>query len=360
MTTTAHISKYLHDAAVVIGRFEPPHNAHFSLFEKALSTAETVNVVLGSAFQARSPKNPFTADERKAMILSGIREEDRLRMRFIPVRDYYDESIWADEVSLRVEGGLKDKQRRPSVVLVGHMKDDSSYYLSLFETWEKILIDKAFDIDATVIRKVLFEAEDIDISLSVIDSMVPAPVRQYLRAWSFTPYYTTMKADHKATVEWQKKWDGGPRKQNFLAADSVVETQGRVLLIRRGKAPGKGLLALPGGFVEPNERVLTAALRELAEETMLGMPIDAVRRSLVGAYTFDASGRSPRGRIYTTAYHFNLKTSRYPEVEASDDALKGSANWFAIDKLHLLEGEFFEDHFHILNRVFKIIKEQAA
>jgi 8-oxo-dGTP diphosphatase len=40
-----------------------------------------------------------------------------------------------------------------------------------------------------------------------------------------------------------------------------------VLLIRRGKAPKMGEWSLPGGRIEPGERAVDAALRELAEET---------------------------------------------------------------------------------------------
>ena len=40
-----------------------------------------------------------------------------------------------------------------------------------------------------------------------------------------------------------------------------------VLLIRRGKAPRAGEWSLPGGRIEPGERAVDAAIRELKEET---------------------------------------------------------------------------------------------
>lgn len=51
-----------------------------------------------------------------------------------------------------------------------------------------------------------------------------------------------------------------------LVAFSVVEIDGRILLLRRSNAPGRGKWALPGGFVDRGEEVKAAAVRETAEE----------------------------------------------------------------------------------------------
>ena len=48
------------DLAVLVGRFQPFHAAHLALLHRALAIAPRVVVVVGSAFQARTPKNPFT------------------------------------------------------------------------------------------------------------------------------------------------------------------------------------------------------------------------------------------------------------------------------------------------------------
>lgn len=65
----------------------------------------------------------------------------------------------------------------------------------------------------------------------------------------------------------QMKADSSPV---ILAAVSVaLVREGRVLLVRRGREPGRGIWAFPGGRVEPGESREAAARRELAEETAL-------------------------------------------------------------------------------------------
>ncbi|MEK7358233.1 MAG: adenylyltransferase/cytidyltransferase family protein, partial [Bdellovibrionota bacterium] len=59
--------------AVVIGRFQPFHAGHQELIESALTLAEKVVIVVGSAGAARNLRNPFTADERIEMMKLNVR-----------------------------------------------------------------------------------------------------------------------------------------------------------------------------------------------------------------------------------------------------------------------------------------------
>lgn len=72
----------------------------------------------------------------------------------------------------------------------------------------------------------------------------------------------------------------------------------RVVLIERANDPHKGALALPGGFVESDEDLATAAVRELREET--GLELDPSRLTQFGAY--GDPGRDPRMRVVSVAY----------------------------------------------------------
>lgn len=92
----------------------------------------------------------------------------------------------------------------------------------------------------------------------------------------------------------------------------------RVLLIRRGRPPFEGRWALPGGFVDMDERIEDAARRELREET--GVAAGDLR--FVGY--FDAIGRDPRERTVSFAFAAEIDAAA-ARLRAGDDAI--AAAW---------------------------------
>jgi bifunctional NMN adenylyltransferase/nudix hydrolase len=331
------------DVAVLIGRFQPFHRGHAGLLQTALATAGKVVIVLGSSFHARNAKNPFTWQERSAMIGATLSDADRERVSFVAVRDYYDDNQWSEEVRKAVarrDGGAQ-------VALVGHFKDASSYYLNHFPQWQMVTSDASSEIDATDIRKVYFEAEDLDVSLNVLDEVVPVAIRQYLKSWSSLPYYAGLAEEHRFVCKYKAAWSRAPYAPIFSTVDAVVTCADNVLLIKRGGFPGKDQWAVPGGFVEQRERLLQSAIRELGEETKLAVLASTLEGALVDVRVFDHPDRSQRGRTITHAHYFALMSDTLPTVEAADDA--ALVAWVPIADLKGMEEEFYEDHFHILD-----------
>ena len=98
----------------------------------------------------------------------------------------------------------------------------------------------------------------------------------------------------------------------------------KVLLIQRAHDPFEGQWALPGGFVEMEEELSTAALRELEEESGVK---DVFIEQL---YTFGRPGRDPRGRTVSVAYFALVHLPDHP-IRAASDARE--VKWFSIDQL---------------------------
>ena len=164
--------------AVLIGRFQPFHNGHLALLEQALQVAQQVIVVLGSAHQARSPKNPWVWEERRKMIDDCLPTRMKGRVQFVPIRDYYDLPQWVAEVQRWVEALVPPMG--VSMGLISHEKDASSAYLRHFPKWKAIELPRQGAVDATPLREMLWSldeqpAEQVQAALA---AALPEPVVQ--------------------------------------------------------------------------------------------------------------------------------------------------------------------------------------
>lgn len=348
-----------YDVSVCIGRFQTFHLGQLALIRRALALAPLCVVALGSAHQARTPKNPFTWQERAAMIRLALPEADRNRIQFLPVRDYYDQQRWVNAVRQGVAELAKFAGATPSasIVLIGHFKDATSQYLKGFPGWALDALPLQGNIDASALRDAYFGNADsaggaLDATLAALISQVPASTLAFLRAWAALPYFQTLAQEWKSLHQEKARWASAPYPPVFVTVDAIVQCSGRVLLIERGRAPGKGLLAVPGGFIEQRETVYQSALRELAEETNIRLLEGDMQHALKAVQVFEHPDRSQRGRVITHAHLFDLGMRRLPEVQAADDATH--ARWVPIEELAGLEDRFHDDHFHMLDLFFSL------
>lgn len=344
-------SQTKHDVAVYIGRFQPFHNGHLALLRHALASAAQIVVVIGSAHQARTPKNPFSWQERAEMVRLALADGDAKRVQFLPVRDYFDQPRWVHAVRSGVEALVRRPDGAPprSIALVGHFKDATSEYLSNFPDWALLTQDRLAVADGVHLRDSIFgcAGQALEPTLSALVAQTPATTRDFLRAWVALPYFEAMAEEWRVLKQYRESWKSAPYPPVLVTVDAIVRCSDRVLLIRRGEAPGKGLQAVPGGFIDPRETAFQSTLRELREETRLNLLDMTLRRCLKATAVFDHPDRSLRGRTITLAHYFDLGDHELPEVQAADDA--ASVAWVDIARLPAMEDQFHDDHFHMLD-----------
>jgi bifunctional NMN adenylyltransferase/nudix hydrolase len=347
------------DFGVFIGRFQPLHLGHEHTIRHALQRVDKLIVLVGSANSARNPRNPFTFGERAAMLRSAFAYEmAEGRLIVEPLNDHpYSDTAWVTEVQRRVNAlvltkgnhggfqnaGVKDFR----VALTGFGSDASSYYLKLFPEWENIQVDSAYaTFHATDIRARYFQRIP-EVPTSTLSKGVAEQLEQFQRSEPFR----RLLEETEYLAEYPKQWGKGP----FVTADAVVIQSGHILLIERGRIPGKGLLAVPGGFVDPSERIRDAAIRELREETGISDSKGQIPPAMLASFiedsrtsVFDAPNRSLRGRVITHAFLFRLPERRKLfTVKGGDDA--AHANWYRLGDLS--PEMFFEDHWSIIEQM---------
>jgi bifunctional NMN adenylyltransferase/nudix hydrolase len=331
-----------YDTLVLIGRFQPLHSAHLEIIKRATALTDQLVIIVGSANQPRTYKNPFTFEERRAMIKDATRGLN-MQVYVEPNTDtIYNDQAWAVRVQgivskYRVLGGA-------GVGIIGHKKDDSSFYLDMFPQWGYENVDEIAPLSAVNIRDLLFKR---GANMEFIRGVVPNTTFDFLSEFWKTDAYHQIIREREFIAEHNKQYAGLKYPPIFSTADAVVICSGHVLMIKRRAEPGKGLWALPGGYVNANtdKSVEDAAIRELREETMIKVPAPVLRGSIVRSKVFDAIDRSPRGRIITHAFYIQLPDGELPKVKGSDDAEK--ARWVPIAEVR--SEECFEDHFEIIS-----------
>jgi bifunctional NMN adenylyltransferase/nudix hydrolase len=174
---------------VFIGRFQPFHLAHQQVISTALSLSQYVILVLGSAQDQRSIKNPFTVAERQQMILASFSATDAARIKFVPMADLHDDQKWVTAVQA---GVAKLSGPNTRVGLIGHFKDDSSYYLRLFSVWPLIELPNLHNaLSATPLREKYFQGQ-------IEKQQLPAAVQQFLQDFQQEAVYAQLCQRFKA------------------------------------------------------------------------------------------------------------------------------------------------------------------
>lgn len=343
---------------VYIGRFQPLHIGHEAVIREALTKVDTLIVVIGSAGIAPSPVNPFTYEQRAEIFKQVFRHElNARRMILVPMEDDGDDALWASMLARRVnKAALSHANPNPNfspiglvdlkIALAGYGKDASSFYLKMFPDWASIQIQtqhgtiNASDIRHDYLRRLPRMPRDA----------VSEPVLFSLLTFAMCDQFKRLVEDVEQYRKDREEFGEGP----FLTGDAFVQHDEEILLVKRGKAPGRGLLALPGGFVNKGERFYDAALREAQEET--GLEKEDLEEHFQGLHVEDNPFRSLRGRIVTGVGIFILpKDKPRPLAVAGANADSpdeiASAGWYHFDALK--REDFFDDHYQIISDIME-------
>lgn len=345
-----------YDLLVFIGRFNPFHHGHRRVVQLALEQAHHLLILVGSSFQPRTIKNPFTYQERESMILNSLDPQQISRISTRPLRDYlYNDNKWMTEVQKHVEvlgdgldfHGLNEdgSKKTPRIGIIGYDKDESSWYLNKFPQWDFIDVGRHYDntINATTIREMWLSGQSSMFTTGALrDSVHDFIYKEFPKK-----EYERLVREYTVITNGKKQWAFAPYPVMFHTVDAVVVQSGHVLLVQRKSAPGEGLWAMPGGFLEVGETMVNGVIRELREETVIKVPEAVLRGCIKANKEFDAPGRSLRGRTITHAYLIELAAGPLPKVKGSDDAAK--AKWVSLADFAKMEDQMFEDHHYIIN-----------
>ncbi len=343
--------------AVVIGRFQPLLSGQIEhVLHPAITNSDLTIILLGSSMRARTCVDPFTAQERADMIKTVLKENHpvwnyAVEPHFVPIRDFlYSENDWIMQVQRVVKETLELPMHSINIddceiTIYGAEAGKDKDYLRWFPQWDVSIRELPTEINlGPRILESMF-AMDWD----TVDKYTDYDTYSWLYQWFKSKEADTKVEEYRYVKEYKARTQTGKYNIIFQTVDNVAYYKGNILLVKRRSQPGRGLWALPGGFLEADESRFDGALRELQEETKLR----AKPEWLVKRQGFDAPNRSIRGRTITEAFLWKIPDYRkVPQIQAGSDAAK--AQWFPLNKvLGEMREKLFEDHLDIIESLIK-------
>jgi len=340
---------------VFIGRMSPLHIGHCETIKKAADGADLLIIIIGSAYRSRNLKNPFTYDDRRKILEKWIKQDPSLAGKIViqPMEDQPDNVAWLAKVQKIVKQFTSVAQMdgsKSEIEIVCSSKEEETSYPFWFKNWKPIVVPALMNgeefLSATYIRDIYF---NINASDEDAHCFLPETTIEFLKKFRESDEWKSLQQEYEFIKAYKKSWEAAPFPPIFLTTDAVVVQSGHLLVIKRKGNPGKGLVALPGGFLNQNERIIDGCIRELREETGLKVPDKVLRGSIAGFEIFDDPARSERGRTVTNAYFFKLADHvDLPHVRGEDDAEK--AWWMPLQEVYECRDQFYEDHFMIVSK----------
>lgn len=131
-----------------VGRFQPFHLGHLHAIKRIVEEYGSVAIAIGSSNLSREEQNPFTAGERKTMIVAALGREKNFRgkYRVFLLPDFFDDRKWRENVL---------RKTKFDVVVTG-----SSWVARCLRGWKKIARPKFLrrrELSSTHIRKLILE-----------------------------------------------------------------------------------------------------------------------------------------------------------------------------------------------------------
>ena len=367
---------------VYIGRFQPFHKGHKAIVDltvKMMKPGDTFTIIIGSADQQETERNPLSASQRKEMLST---ELEGYPVTILTINDSpYNYDLWIECLCAKMLGfksathdDFLEKQEDfikgfSNICIVGmenveeYIDRITKYYTYAptehFNLGINSHIFSELDTQASVhgssIRTLacLEDRDHLENFYSVIKDLVDEKVLAYLKTVNFPliVYNAYIKGINYAAST------GCKYNSCFMTVDNIVFDKflDQVLLIKR---KDNGKLAIPGGFAEPYMNMKDNALRELEEETSITakmlkdafVKIDELEPTLI-----DAPYRDPRSShkcnfvsaVYVWQSRVDALKNFIPYIKAGDDAV--DTVWLSKEECEDLPAwRFHADHKKII------------
>ncbi len=325
---------------LVIGRFQPLHNGHVALIQKAMDDNDVVLVLVGSQNKLTDYRNPFDIETRLGLLKEHFNQYDK--MYFKGMDDYPNDEQWVEDVISRVNT-INDN---PTATTVYTSEKDEDFYRTNFIY--NVEVSPSKGLNATDIRASVYDGK------STMYVNLPSEVVDYVEQWKTTIEYNRLYNEFYLCTESKLAATEAHAYSNPIepVAHAMVIQGDKVLLVKRSGVRGNGQWALPGGYIQHTETTRAGALRELKEETSVDLLTQPRAAEVAFAVEENMNGLSTR------TIGFNYCYAVHPEetldIVAGDDAQ--DVQWFPLEDVANGDMPLFYNHTTVIRRLLEEIK----
>lgn len=367
---------------VYIGRFQPFHKGHKAIVDltvKMMKPGDTFTIIIGSADQQETERNPLSASQRKEMLSIELKGYP---ITILTINDSpYNYDLWIEHLCAKMLGfksathdDFLEKQEDfikgfSNICIVG--MENVEEYIDRITKYYTYAPTEHFDlgisshifseletqtsVHGSSIRTLVCSEDrgHLENFYSDIKDFVSEKVLAYLKTVNFPliVYNAYVNGINYAAST------GCKYNSCFMTVDNIVfdKFANKILLIKR---KDNGKFAIPGGFAEPYMNMKDNALRELEEETSITakmlkdafVKIDELEPTLI-----DAPYRDPRSShkcnfvsaVYVWQSKVDALKNFIPYVKAGDDAV--DTVWLSKEECEDLPAwRFHADHKKII------------
>lgn len=282
------------------------HRGHLDALKQGIQQGvDRLVIGVGSSNKEYTSENPFTYEERKKLIEMTSRNLGaNLNIEVFQIPDFWNNQQWLSYI-------LENLPHFDCVIAGNPWVTEI-----MKEAWKTVITPENRElIRGSTLRELLARGE-----MDTIQEQFPAEVIKYFEQIHAVDRLQTL-------FKKEKKWPG-------LTVDVVIlDRNGKLILIQRKNAPLG--VALPGGFVDVGENLVTAAKREVQEELNLVLGIEKGKDYL---WYRDQPERDPRGHTISHVFRGRI-------LEGTPQAWDDAKEVILVDPQDIEKVEFaFPDH----------------
>lgn len=329
---------------VIIGRFQPMHNAHKFLIDKTVESMDKkdrLHVFIGSPNTPRQFKNPYTFEERKNVLEKVIsRHHKSTNFSVSDLKDFpYMDDMWEDNLHDTLH---KLYPRTKDFVICSSGKEgDGELRTSWARDFDSLIIETPHELSATVVRDMIRNGE-------CVKDLVPEESFEMISSKPEISKF--LKETYDAAKNYIDSFSG-PFPTQFASTDVIVrDVEGRYLAITRGEGNGYNQIAWPGGHLEIDLNSWDNSKKELLEETNLNL--DLVTHNVITSWNCTEPGRSLLRRMTTEIFLVEIDES-FDDLGIKPPEDKETLACHFLEEEEVHEQLWFSDHYGLFLKLLE-------